>query len=225
FVALNAPEVSGYTTRCCKGLISEDNIIENLSSLKTADIDIKLLEDMRWYHKGVEEEDSGLSAEDVESGNLMVRFLSALSDVKYLTLSHRVLKILSNAPDLLQSQPQLQNMTLETCLSQDCLPGIAYLLKISPNIKSLSLMLDMKPSDVTAEQPYCDESNSGSLEHYWKLEYTLNYLLAVHITKFRGSANEFNFLRFLFTKAPVLEEVYLSDYIFAYASDRKKGIF
>ncbi|XP_026400061.1 F-box/FBD/LRR-repeat protein At1g16930-like [Papaver somniferum] len=77
----------------CKGLISEDNVIENLSSIKTADIDIKLLEDMRWYHNGLEEEDSGLSAEDVESGKLMVKFLSALSDVKFLTLSHRVLKL------------------------------------------------------------------------------------------------------------------------------------
>ncbi|XP_026410920.1 F-box/FBD/LRR-repeat protein At1g16930-like [Papaver somniferum] len=90
-IKLSAPKLTFLT---CKGLISEDNIIENLSSLKTADIDIKLLEDMRWYHKGVEEEDSGLSsAEDVESGKLMGKFLSALSDVKFLTLSHIVLKV------------------------------------------------------------------------------------------------------------------------------------
>ncbi|XP_026410923.1 putative F-box/FBD/LRR-repeat protein At4g13965 [Papaver somniferum] len=157
-IRLSAPKL---TFLRCKGMISEDNILEDLSSLKTTDIEIKLLEDMDWYYNVVDEECSGLSAETEEFGKLMVNFLNALRNVKFLTLSHRVLEIISNAPDLLQSRPQLfhkpQDMTLGTCLSPDCLPGLTYLMKISPNIKTLSLVLDTERLDEIAEELSCDE--------------------------------------------------------------------
>ncbi|XP_026400059.1 F-box protein At4g09920-like [Papaver somniferum] len=89
-IKLSAPNL---TFLRCKGMISEDNILEDLSSLKTVDIEIKSLEDMYWYYNGVDEEDSGLSAETEEFGKLMVNFLSALRNVKFLTLSHRVLEV------------------------------------------------------------------------------------------------------------------------------------
>ncbi|KAI3921877.1 hypothetical protein MKX01_005566 [Papaver californicum] len=207
-VKLYAPNL---VTFICKDFMLKDYTLENLSSLLTADINMKLKVDKYDYEdkdayeyeydddeesedeyedeeededvyeyededdqdedevydgyeeeEGSEDEDddgdsdkdevedikywSGLSAEKKKPyAKGMVSLLGALRNVIYLKLSASFLKVLSEAPGLLDSHPHLslnvQHLKLKMCLSRSCLHSITYLLRNSPLVQSLCIIL------------------------------------------------------------------------------------
>ncbi|XP_026405819.1 putative FBD-associated F-box protein At5g56700 isoform X2 [Papaver somniferum] len=179
------------TSFICKDYMLQEYYIQNLSSLVTADIKLREVEDgdVAWGEEAIDLE---LSAEVIEElfPKRIMKFLRALHNV------------LSQVPNLLGRQPaefcNLQLLKLETCLTIGCLCAITYLLKISPNIESLFLtskewnLADVDDWEVTLSSPHM-----------------FSHLKYIEFREVYGCQNEFRFLEFLFKNAAVLEEVVL----------------
>ncbi|XP_026396380.1 F-box/LRR-repeat protein At3g03030-like [Papaver somniferum] len=191
------------TSFICKDYMLQEYYIPNLSSLVTADIKLREVENGD-VARGKEAIDLELSAEVI--GELfpkrIMKFLRVLHNVRELTLSPCFLQVLSQVPNLLGSQPakfcNLQCLKLETCLTTGCLCAITYLLKISPNIESL--FLTSKEWNLAEVDDW--EVTLSSL-------HTFSHLKFIEFREVYGCENEFRFLEFLFKNASVLEEVVL----------------
>ncbi|KAI3937117.1 hypothetical protein MKX01_015332, partial [Papaver californicum] len=155
---------------------------------------------------------------DLISGSSMT-MLRDLRYAKDLTLSPRVVEIISRSPDLsktcLYRFANLRCMELHTFLSKDCIRAILYLLKISPNVESLSLRID---KDCFAEQPryqYCDEIkiDSENIGDYWEPRLALPcmplHLKSIVLECVMGTVNELKFLEILLKNSVKLEKVVL----------------
>ncbi|RZC90476.1 hypothetical protein C5167_029609 [Papaver somniferum] len=114
-------------------------------------------------------------------------------------------EVLSQATDLLDCQPtrlcNLCHLMLDMWSVRGCLRAIAYLLKISPNITFIWLVLESK------------ESNLADVGDDWEAGLSspemLSRLKSVQIEKAEGCDAELKLLSFLLKNAKVLEEVAL----------------
>ncbi|XP_026412414.1 uncharacterized protein LOC113308147 [Papaver somniferum] len=93
--------------------------------------------------------------------------LLPLSTVKNLTLSRWLIKVVSEAPNLVDYESlqlsSVQSLTLRPFLSKDCFRTITYLLNISPNLESLEVIINKSPfNDEPELYPFCDEINIDS---------------------------------------------------------------
>ncbi|XP_026436985.1 F-box/LRR-repeat protein At3g59190-like [Papaver somniferum] len=208
-VKLSAPKL---TSLICKDYMSQDYSLENLSSLVTADIGMKVSDDNRVdLPKNVSE--LATEVKELYSAR-MVKFIRAVSNVTDLTLSSPgFLEVVSESLDSL-GDPYLQFSNLrflkvETWVSSNCINTIAYLVRISPNIESIFL---------TIELTKLNANNTGGDWIVGSLFPCLHYLKIVQIRGTQGCLNELKFLQALLKKAIVLEKVTL----FYYKTDSPK---
>ncbi|KAI3938008.1 hypothetical protein MKW98_018564 [Papaver atlanticum] len=150
---------------------------------------------------------TGLSAEKKEPyAKGMMSLLGALHNVIYLKLSSSFLEVLSEAPGLLNSHPHMslnvQHLKLKTCLSRNCLHSLTYLLRNSPLVQSLCIVLKRKAFSSESDREDWDAESSPSCK--------LRSLKLVDIQCIQGQENELNFLKFLLKNGVVLEKVVLS---------------
>ncbi|KAI3931646.1 hypothetical protein MKW92_020522 [Papaver armeniacum] len=121
-VKLSAPNL---TSLICKDYMSRDYALENLSSLITADIGMRVKDNYEDYTPEKPKIYSKLSTAVKELyGARMIKFLRAVRNVVDLKLS---------SPGLLE---------VETWVSSNCMDAIAYLVRISPNIESICLTIE-----------------------------------------------------------------------------------
>ncbi|XP_026382225.1 putative F-box/FBD/LRR-repeat protein At1g78760 isoform X2 [Papaver somniferum] len=170
-----------------------DYALENISSLVTCDITMAV----DWIDK---EEEPGafekFTAED---------------------------KVMSDVPELLDRHTfeysNLRSLTLRPFLSKECLPTITYLLKISPNIESLCVVINESPfDDGPPKYPLCDEINEDSpdISDDWETGLSLPCFLydlkTVTVHNVKGRINELKFLEILLKNAMGLEKLVLYGY-------------
>ncbi|KAI3958148.1 hypothetical protein MKW98_020790 [Papaver atlanticum] len=144
------------------------------------------------------------SAEKKVYAKHMLKFLGAIYMVKALRLSAGFLEVLSQAPDLLDSQPSrlcnnLQHLVLDMWSTRGCLRAIAYLLKICPRVTRLFVK--------------SKESNSADVGDYWEAGLLcpgmLSHLGYVRFEEVEGCDAEIKLLSFLLENAKVLKKVVL----------------
>ncbi|RZC46962.1 hypothetical protein C5167_039912 [Papaver somniferum] len=214
-VKLHAPSLVSFVFN---SYLSTSFTLESLPSLVNADIEIKIYIKDQWppsnseIHEGMEE----------FYAQRCMRFLRRFHRVKVLTLRNAFIKALGGSPGILDAQPpkfcNLQHLELETYLSRDCLCSIFYVLKISPNIESVSLQISKLNLYAFPVYPYCDEVkfNPENIGDYWDAGLSLScmilHLKFVEIKGLRGWVNELKFLEILLKHAMVLEEVILNSY-------------
>ncbi|KAI3906714.1 hypothetical protein MKW92_005091, partial [Papaver armeniacum] len=134
----------------CKDYMSQDYFVENLSSLVTADIGMRVKyadEDPKPERPKIYSE----LATDVKElyRARMIKLLKAVRNVTDLTLSSSpgFLEVVSGSLDLLAGDPYFQFCNLRflkvvTWVSRNCMNVIAYLVKISPHIESIFLTIE-----------------------------------------------------------------------------------
>ncbi|XP_026436547.1 uncharacterized protein LOC113334523 [Papaver somniferum] len=191
--------------------MSQDYFLENLSSLVTANIGMRVKNTDQDPTPEMPKIYSEL-ATDVKKlyGARMVKFLRAVRNVTDLTLSSSpgFLEVVSESLDLLAGDPYFQFCNLRflkavTWVSRNCMNSIAYLVKISPNIESLFLTI----------QPTKSKTNSTGGDWIVGSSFPcLHYLKFVQIQGIQGCLNELKFLQVLLEKAIVLEKVTLFCY-------------
>ncbi|MCL7033593.1 hypothetical protein MKW94_022013, partial [Papaver nudicaule] len=103
---------------------------------------------------------------------------------------------LGGAPDILDGRSldfcNLQLLELQTYLSRDCLHSVLYILKISPNLESLSLKISERNYQKPPVYPFCDEVkiNPENIGDYWdaglSLPCMICHLKFVEIKGLRG---------------------------------------
>lgn len=195
-----------------------DCALENISSLVTCDITMSV----DWND---EEEEPGafenFSAEDkVQYAQNMMKLLRAVRSVKNLTLSRWLIRVMSEVPELLDCHTfeysNLRRLTLRPFLSKECLPTIIYLLKISPNIESLCVVINESPyDDGPPKYPLCDEINEDSpdISDDWETGLSLPCFLydlkTVAIHNVKGRINELKFLEILLKNAMGVQNLVL----------------
>ncbi|MCL7031354.1 hypothetical protein MKW94_017055 [Papaver nudicaule] len=210
-VLLFAPNLESFDTKHQPSLLFGLSV----NSLVKADVEV-IVQEKRNFPDTYSE--IAGETKDVYATAMML-MLEKLHTVKELTLSPRFIQIISRSPDLWKTtRPQLANlhcMELCTFLSKSCAQAILYLLRISPNIDSLSVRID---KDCFAEQPtdlYSDEINfaSETIEDYWKPGLTWPcmplHLKVVELVDVIGSVNELRFIEVLLKYAAKLEKVVL----------------
>ncbi|KAI3919675.1 hypothetical protein MKW92_033967, partial [Papaver armeniacum] len=150
-VTLHAPSLSSFIF---DSYMSTSFILENLSSLVTADIEIRE-DQMPSNYSVIREEKKEFYAQRC------MRFFRGLHKVKVLKLKCSFIKALGGAPHILNTQLlefyNLRCLELWTYLSRDCMHSIFYLLKISPNIESVSLQIFQQNYNKPPVYPFCDE--------------------------------------------------------------------
>ncbi|XP_026406596.1 uncharacterized protein LOC113301985 [Papaver somniferum] len=175
-----APNAKDFT---CTGFMREDFSLENLSSLVSASFEMS---------SGEEDETaetySELPTEEKEVfAKRMLKLLGGVQNVRHLSLSSGFLEVLLQGPGTLYRQPlQLCNLLmlkLEMRFTRGCLRSIAYLLKISPIVKTLKLK--------------SMESNLADIGDDWEVGLSLtgmiSHLKFVEIREVEGCENELKF--------------------------------
>ncbi|KAK9133756.1 hypothetical protein Scep_013284 [Stephania cephalantha] len=162
----------------------------------------------------------------------MFKLLEAVSNVNSLTLYgcyHLVSFDPSSASDYLSLQfHSLKYLKLETWLSADCLLATFYMLKICPNVKTLSLHI-LEDDCLEPSHRCWDEklSPSSHLEKCWEAGSSKlcisHHLKVVEIHGVRGCMIELMLIEILLKGAKVLEKVVISTYE-EKPSDREKGL-
>ncbi|XP_026460735.1 F-box/LRR-repeat protein At4g14103-like isoform X1 [Papaver somniferum] len=193
----------------CKDYMSQDYFLENLSSLVTADIGIRV----KYADEDPKPEMLKIYSElatDVKElyRARMIKLLRAVRNVTDLRLSSSpvLLEVVSGSLDLLAGDPYFQFCNLRflkvvTWVSRNCMNVIAYLVKISPNIESIFL---------TIEQSELNTNNTGGDWIVGSSSFPcLHYLKFVQIQGIQGCLNELKLLQVLLKKAVVLEKVTL----------------
>ncbi|KAI3962608.1 hypothetical protein MKW98_008475 [Papaver atlanticum] len=211
-VKLHAPSLASFS---CVSYLSTNFILEGLSSLVDADIEIKIsIEDYMPASNSVIHEDK----KEFYVRRCM-RFLRGLHKAKVLTLRNSFIKALGGAPHILDTQllefHNLKCLELWSSLSRDCLHSIFYVLKISPNMESVSLQISKLNYGKRPEYPYCDKVkfNEENIGDYWDTGLSLPCMICrlkfIEIQDLHGCVNELKFLEILLKHAPVLEKVLL----------------
>ncbi|KAI3939376.1 hypothetical protein MKW98_022244 [Papaver atlanticum] len=148
------------------------------------------------------------------------KFFRVVHNVENLTLSCLSLEFASASIGSLDIQPlQLRNLKylkLRTSLSRNSMNAVTNSLKISPNIESISLVINQKRISEHPMYPYFDEEikvHSADVKDYWKaglpLPSMLYHLKAVEIKGIEGRINELMFVELLLRNSMVLEELVL----------------
>ncbi|KAI3960213.1 hypothetical protein MKW98_016937 [Papaver atlanticum] len=215
-VTLHAPSLSSFIF---DSYMSTSFILENLSSLITADIEIHINREdqMPSSYSAIREEKKEFYAQR------FMRFFRGVHRVKVLKLRCSFIKALGGSPHILDTQLlkfyNLRCLELWTYLSRDCLYSIFYVLKISPNIESVSLqILPVQNYDKPPVYPFCDEVkiNPENIGDYWdaglSLPCMMCHLKYVKIEGLCGCVNELKFLEILLKHSTVLEKVVLTRY-------------
>ncbi|KAI3927555.1 hypothetical protein MKW92_035051, partial [Papaver armeniacum] len=142
-VTLHAPSLSSFIFN---SHLSTSFTLENLSSLVTADVEINV----NWKDEMPN-----------SCAQRLMRFFRGLYKVKILTLWHSFVKALGGALVILDTQLlefyNLQCLELRIYLSKYCLRSIFYVLKISPNLESVSLQIPQECYYDPQEYPHFDE--------------------------------------------------------------------
>ncbi|KAI3920995.1 hypothetical protein MKW92_046626 [Papaver armeniacum] len=145
-VKLSAPNL---TSLICKDFMSRDYHLENLSSLVTADIGMRVKDTFEHYTPEKPKIYSELPTDVRELyGARMIKFLRAVRNVTDLKLSSPgFLEVVSGSFDLLAGGPDFQFSNLRflkivTWVSRNCMNAVAYLFRISPNIESIFLTVE-----------------------------------------------------------------------------------
>ncbi|KAF8391421.1 hypothetical protein HHK36_023726 [Tetracentron sinense] len=173
------------------GFLPRSILLLNLSSLTEATLNFELIN-----HNGVKS--------SVPEGyqNIMWVFLEKLHHVMDLTIGSCCIQVLS-IMELKIWPPVFSKckcLTLETCLNKRELPGIARLLKCSPDLETL-VVKRTSPSSIQFHN-----------EDYWKLqkpfsECRLHHLRTVKIFDFKIGNSIMEFVEFLLKNAIVLEKM------------------
>ncbi|RZC93457.1 hypothetical protein C5167_007271 [Papaver somniferum] len=196
-----------------------DYALENISSLVSCDITMAIDCTEKDEEPGAYED---FTAEDkVQYAQKMMKLLRAVRSVKDLILSRWLIKVMSEVPELLDCHTfeytNLRGMTLRPFLSKECFRTITYLLKISPNIEILCVVINesLDDDDGLPKYPLCDEINDESpdISDDWETGLSLPCFLynlkIVRIHNVKGRINELKFLEILLKNAPVLEYLVL----------------
>ncbi|KAI3952563.1 hypothetical protein MKW92_049498 [Papaver armeniacum] len=201
--------------------MSTDYSLQNLSSLVIADISgtsVRKNEDAP--------PESGLLVEVKELfAKRAIQLLRAVHNVKDLWLSYLSLEFSSCALGKLDGKlplyHNLKRMKLQTSLSTDSLSGIAYLLKITPNIESIDIHIMQHDIARTKEKffhkpavcAYIDQVNLADVQSYCQTKlslpsmlYSLN-LKSVKIFGAQGLVSELILLALLLKNSVALEQV------------------
>ncbi|KAI3850811.1 hypothetical protein MKX03_028524 [Papaver bracteatum] len=209
-VKLSAPNLASLI---CKDYMSRDYALENLSSLITADIGMRVKDNYEDYTPEKPKIYSELSMAVKELyGARMINFLRAVRNVMDLKLSSPgLLEVVSGSLDLLASGPSfhfsnLRFLKVETWVISlwrysGPTNAVAYLVRISPNIESIFLTIELaKLNTNDTEGGWIAGSSSFPCLHHLKF---------VRIQGIQGCLNELKFLQVLLEKAIVMEKVTL----------------
>ncbi|KAI3939894.1 hypothetical protein MKW98_029670 [Papaver atlanticum] len=182
--------------------MTQEYSLTNLSSLVDADIAllIKEVQNNREYPEMYLE----LPEEDKEKyGKYLLNLLSALRNVKELTLYEGILECLD----------------LHFWLTRGCLRTIVYLLTISPNIESLRLCKNsFTDYPLPPQLGIPDEDDDRNVGGSHRLSLSVKHVSIVGI---EGQDNELEFLEFLLKNAVVLEVLDMDSYLEDVSPDRK----
>ncbi|KAI3906715.1 hypothetical protein MKW92_005092 [Papaver armeniacum] len=206
-VKLSAPNL---TSLICKDYMSLNYALENLSSLITADIGMRVKDNYADYTPEKPKIYSELATDVREMyGARMIKFIRAVRNVTDLKLSSPgFLEVVSGSLDLLGDLNfqfcNLRFLNIVTWVSGNCMNALAYLVKISPNIQSIFLTIQQTELDTNSTG---GDWIAGLSSFPW-----LHYLKFVQIKEAIGSLNELKFLQVLLNKAIVLEKVTLLCY-------------
>ncbi|XP_026392374.1 putative F-box/LRR-repeat protein At5g54820 isoform X5 [Papaver somniferum] len=174
-------------------------------------------------HSNSDEEDNSfpeLSDPDKElCAASMIRLLESLHCVRDLALSCWFLEAVSEDPQLLLDElsdhfRNLQNLKLQTFLSEESICAITHLLNVSTNIESLKVIIvefsmkDFIPNPLMYSS--LDEIMFDPKADDWEqVLLPLYHLKFVMIVGVQCRINELKFLKMLFKKAVALEKVFL----------------
>ncbi|KAI3935643.1 hypothetical protein MKW98_022651 [Papaver atlanticum] len=151
-VKLSAPNL---TSLICKDYMSRDYSLENLSSLVTADIGMRV-KDKENFAPERPKIYSELATDVREMyGARMIKFIRAVRNVTDLKLSSPgFLEVVSGSLDLLGDLNfqfcDLRFLNIVTWVSGNCMNALAYLVKISPNIQSIFLTIQQTELDTNS---------------------------------------------------------------------------
>ncbi|KAK9132626.1 hypothetical protein Scep_012154 [Stephania cephalantha] len=134
-------------------------------------------------------------------------FVEALCPyIQSLTLKKSAVEAVFGSPTVLENASlqfrNLKYLELTACLSRNCVMAIMHLLKLSPNIKTLNLVISEEASNWT------NMANYGNL--WISKECLLQHRRFVKILGVMGSDNEIMHLELLLKNSVVLEEVIVS---------------
>ncbi|KAI5660729.1 hypothetical protein M9H77_20052 [Catharanthus roseus] len=200
FVKIDAPKLEMIFWS--NNSLTENTILENLSSLHEAFVGFFLLHD-------------DLSASKLRS---ISRFLSGVSHCQCLTLETQCIEILSknyHLGGLRQPFSRVESLELHTGFNKHNLPGLAHLFRNSPQTQTLVLKI---VNDQTAERRKWNrdlwEMSSTGEERYWEsqsegMNSFLHHLKVVKIQGFSECENEISLIKFLLKHGKVLQEMFL----------------
>ncbi|KAI3905301.1 hypothetical protein MKX01_039992, partial [Papaver californicum] len=128
-VKLSAPNL---TSLICKDYMSRDYSLENLSSLVTADIGMRV---------------KGNGNDEDPTPEMPKNYSELATDLKELCSARMIKSVISESLDLLAGDPYFQFCNLRvlkvlTWVSRNCMNALLYLVKISPNIKYIFLRIE-----------------------------------------------------------------------------------
>ncbi|XP_026424389.1 uncharacterized protein LOC113320710 [Papaver somniferum] len=167
-IRLCAPNLTSLGFRSCLTHKLDYSALNINSPLVTAKITMGVEEDEE-IEDSADEAYRYQSTEEKELyAQNMLKLLKALSTMKNLTLSRWLIKLVSEAPNLVDYESlqlsSVQSLTLRPFLSKDCFRTITYLLNISPNLESLEVIIYKSPfNDEPELYPFCDEECDGSV--------------------------------------------------------------
>lgn len=188
----------------CRDYIRKTYFLGTLPALVDADIDIK------------RNEHFGPFVSKEEYTKRVIKFLESLSHTESLTLSDSSVKTFSSALEESQGLstqfPNLQHLKLTARPNHAC-GHIVQLLKISPNMKTLLLVITWANFESYKGRLYWDEPSfySKIIKDNWEedpqFQFMLYHFKSFEIRNFLGCDNEIKFLKFLLMKATVLEKI------------------
>ncbi|XP_026410435.1 F-box/FBD/LRR-repeat protein At1g16930-like isoform X1 [Papaver somniferum] len=205
-ISLHAPCLKSFI---CKNYMFREYNVKNLASLVTADITM-MVED--------EEDNSFSELSDLDKEFCtasMIRLLESLHCVRDLALSYWFLEAVSEDPQLLVDElsdhfGNLQNLKLQTFLSEESICAITQLLNISTNIESLKVIIvkDFVPNPLMYRSidEIMFDPKADDWEQVLLLLYHLKFVMIVGV---QCRINGLKFLKMLFKKAVALEKVFL----------------
>ncbi|XP_026451232.1 F-box/LRR-repeat protein At4g14103-like [Papaver somniferum] len=176
-IKLSTPRLKSFT---CSDYTTQEYSLGNLSSLVTASVDMKTIED----------------DEEELYPERMMGFLVALHNVEKLTLLSDFFQVLSRAPNVIRSPLQFHNLRylkLDMCFTRNCLHTLTCLLRISHNVETIFLTLK--------EWNVAEDGEVGLLPC------GLSHLKYIEIRGLTACDNELKFLELVLKEAVVLEEM------------------
>lgn len=226
-VKINTPSLVSFR---CKDFMVNDYVLENVSSLENADIDMAIdsTRDPNGFELYIERKG--------KHGRRVISTFKELCGVQSLKLSAWSLQFLSDVLDELKNQAakflNLRSLTVTAFCSSACYRSLTYLLKSLPNIETLVVHIDKDtcPSFQKGETSKVTKLSSKHHDEHWVRELfpqtMLYHLKFVEIREFEGCTVEIEFLNFLLKNATALEKLTITNYDSSCAREEHlKGIY